>query len=196
MRLSTWVLLGVGLSGCFHEVRPEPKVTAFADTRLPLRVKYYLPRGERARVDNHRYFNLGIIHVWNIEIGEALADSVPQMLDTVFASVTPASGPTDVDDADVFVSPVITSFDVDGGNLVSTLKIRFLVLGADREAILEEEVTASSLEDSAWMWGGAFTGVATLRTSTEQAFELLMRKTAARLFEALRTARSRRELGV
>src|SRR5437868_6443720 len=93
-----WVLL-VMTTGCFHEVRPEPEILPPRAEPLPLRVKYYLPPGEADRVYSDRFFGLGIVHTWNVEIGQALSHSFPKMLSGVFASVQPASGPNDVDGA-------------------------------------------------------------------------------------------------
>jgi hypothetical protein len=191
-----WVWL-LAASGCIHQVRPEPKPVASAAEPLPLRAKYYLAPGEASRVYSDRFFALGIVHSWNVEIGHALDDSFPKMLRGVFASVRPANGPGDIDDADVFITPVITRFDTDGGSFISTFKLRLMVLGADRKVVFEEELTAVPGEDESGLaWGGVFTGVLTLQTSAERAFELMLGQAAVRLHQALDRSRTVNPVGV
>ena len=193
---AVWLWL-IATSGCLHEVRPDPKALTAAPQLLPLRVKYYLPPGETDRVYRDRFFNLGIVHTWTVDIGETLGQSFPRMLQGVFASVKPANGANDVADADVFISPVITGFETDGGSFISTFRLRLLVLDADRKVVLEELLTATPTQDqSEAAWGGVFTGATTLQTSAEHSFELMMSRIARRLQDALTHARAMTPVGV
>jgi hypothetical protein len=174
-------------AACTHQVRPVPHLLADSGDRLPLRAKYYLAPTERARVHSDTYFALGKAHTWNIEIGEALATSFPQMLQTVFTSVAAASGPDDVQDADVLLVPAISKFDVTGGDFTSTIEIRVRLAGSVPQAAIEEAFLGTPNEGkagTAW-WGGVFGGEGALRQSAEFAFDDVMPKIRARLKEVL-----------
>lgn len=151
---------------------------------MPLRVRYFISPEQKARIDSDNYLALGLAHTWEIQLGEALVRSFPQMLGTVFQSVQEASGPEDIGDADVLIIPRIEHFDVDGGNFVSTLRLAVRARGTEVGALRLNEVFVGTPRDgeagAAWL-GGAFAGGTALQRSAEYAFEDVMPKVARKL---------------
>jgi len=182
--LSLCLLLVLGSVACTHQVRPNPAPLRAQSAPLPLRVRYFIPPEQKARMDSDNYLALGLAHTWNIHIGEALARSFPQMLGTVFQSVHEASGSADIADADVLLIPKIEHFDVGSGNFVSELRLAVHARGAEGEAVLLNEVFVATPKDgeagAAWV-GGAFAGQTALQRSAEYAFEDVMPKIAQKL---------------
>jgi hypothetical protein len=173
----------LGSAACTHQVRPNPAPMSSKDARLPLRVRYFIAPEQKARIDSDSYFALGYAHTWNIQIGEALVHSFPQMLGTVFQSAQEASSPEDFADADVLIIPEIKDFDVSGGGFVSRLTLAVRAKGSDGVMRLHEEFAGAPKEGkggTAWL-GGAFEGEAALQRSAEFAFEDVMPKIAQKL---------------
>jgi hypothetical protein len=188
MQTKQLAIVAIALAAaCTHQVKPVPHPLADSGGLLPLRAKYYLAPTERARIHSDSYYALGKAHTWNIEIGEALATSFPQMLQTVFTSVAAASGPDDVKDADVLLVPAINKFELTGGDFTSTIEIRVRLAGGMLQTAIEEAFVGSPNEGKAGTaWGaGVFGGESALRQSTEFAFDDVMPKIRARLKEVL-----------
>lgn len=172
-------------AACTHQVRPSPRPVEVSGDKLPLRAKYYLDPVDQKRVHSSSYWALGKAHTWNIEIGEALAASFPQMLQTVFSSVAVASGPQDLEEADVLIVPSINHFALSGGDYISTIEIR--VRGVDKAGgvAIDEVILGQPVEGragTAWA-AGVFGGEAALRGSAEYAFEDVLSRIRARLRE-------------
>ncbi|RKH13393.1 hypothetical protein D7V97_05805 [Corallococcus sp. CA053C] len=173
------------LAGCTHQVRPSPAPMSAQGTPLKLRARYFISPEQKARIDSDSYFALGAAHTWNIQIGEALTRSFPQMMGTVFQSVQEASGPEDLGDADALIVPEIEFFDVTGGGFVSQLKLTVRARGSDgaiRVSDLFDGAPRQGKGGTAWL-GGAMAGEGALRQSAEFAFEDVMPKVATRLRE-------------
>lgn len=179
-----WVMaLGIACAGCTHQIRPMPSMQATSGERLALRAKYYIAPQERAKVHSDSYFALGKAHTWNVEIGEALSSSFPQMLRSLFVTVAQASGPDDLSDADVLLIPSISQFEIGGGDFVSTIQVRVRGLDHSRNVATDEVFLGNPREGkaaTAW-WGGVFAGSETLQRSAEYAFEDVLPKIQAHL---------------
>ena len=175
----------LGSAACTHQVRPNPAPMSAQAAPLPLRARYFIAPEQKERIDSDSYFALGYAHTWNIQIGDALGRSFPQMLGTVFQSVQEASSPEDIADADVLIIPEIQNFDVSGGSFVSKLTLDVRAKGSDGVVRLREEFLGAPREGkggTAWT-SGAFGGETALQRSAEFAFEDVMPKVAQKLRE-------------
>jgi hypothetical protein len=173
----------LGSVACTHQVRPNPNPLSTQSSPLALRARYYIAPEQKALIDSDSYFALGWAHTWNIQIGQALVTSFPQMLGTVFQSVQEASSPEDIGDADVLIIPEIQHFDVHAGGFVSELSISVRGKGSDGTVRLSEAFAGTPTKGkggSAWM-GGAMAGESALQRSAELAFEDVMPKIAQKL---------------
>jgi hypothetical protein len=167
-------------------VRPTPHIEAIPGDKLPLRAKYYIAPDQQAEVYSDSFFALGKAHTWNVEIGEALAASVPGALRSAFTSVTRASALDDMADADILVVPVITHFEISGRNFRSTIRVKVVATDGRVLALNQVFEGAPTKGPAGLAWaGGVFGGSEALRRSAELAFHDVMPKIVAQLRSAL-----------
>ena len=188
--LALCLLAVLGSVGCTHQVRPDPAPLTGQPSPLALRARYFISPEQRSRVDSDNYYALGLSNTWNIEIGEALAASFPQMLGTVFHSVKEASSAEDIGDADVLIVPRIEAFDVSGGSFTSELKLEVRARGSDGAVLLSQQfegMPAEGKAGTAWFAGMAG-GEGALQQSAAYAFEDVMPKIAHKLREVFTAA--------